>query len=163
MVSITVQDQVSFTNKYSLIATISHSGTLKRSHYWAFYQGLSLIFLVLLQWQIGFECWRKVSQQYYIIHPFLQKSLDVPQDLPKKHWRFCSLQGGFVIPDIVFGCDDPTYNPSPVREFSFLTQFSGFITLQSLVSKKHCKGARSSMVLSMRSDDLAYNHSPPNS
>ena len=49
-----------------------------------FYQGLTLIFLILLQWQIGFECWRKVSQQYYTIHPFLQKSLNVPQDLPNK-------------------------------------------------------------------------------
>ena len=46
------------------------------------------------------------------------------------------LQGGFVILDIVFGCDDPTYNPSPVQELSFLTQFSGIATLQSLVSGK---------------------------
>ena len=33
--------------------------------------------------------------------------------------------GGFVILGIVFGCDNPTYNPSPVQEFSLLTQFSG--------------------------------------
>ena len=76
---------------------------------------------------------------------------------------FFFLQGGFVISDKVFGCDDPTYNPSPVRELSLLTQFSGFTTLQSLVSEKHCKGARSSMALSMRSDDLTYNPSPSNS
>ena len=31
------------------------------------------------------------------------------------------LQGGFVISDIVFGCDGPTCNPSPVRELSLLT------------------------------------------
>ena len=53
-----------------------------------FYQGLTLIFLVLLQWQIGFEYWRKVSQQFYIIHPYLQKSLNVPQNLQKKFDAF---------------------------------------------------------------------------
>ena len=46
------------------------------------------------------------------------------------------LPGGFVISDIVFGCDDPPCNPSPVRELSLLTQFSGLTTLQSLVSEK---------------------------
>ena len=46
------------------------------------------------------------------------------------------LQEGFVISDIVFMCDDPCYNPSPVRELRLLTQFSGFTTLQSLVSEK---------------------------
>ena len=34
---------------------------------------------------------------------------------------FFFFQGGFVISDIVFGCDDPTYNPSPVWELSLLT------------------------------------------
>ena len=51
------------------------------------------------------------------------------------------------------GCDDPTYNPSPVWKLSLLTQLSGFTTLQFLVSEKHCKGARSSMVLPMGSDE----------
>ena len=31
---------------------------------------------------------------------------------------------GFVISDIVFGCGNPTYNPSPVQELCLLTQFS---------------------------------------
>ena len=35
-VSITIEDEVSFTNKYSLIATINQSRTLNRGHYWAF-------------------------------------------------------------------------------------------------------------------------------
>ena len=39
-VPITIEDEVSFTNKYSLIATISHSGTLNRGHYWAFIKDL---------------------------------------------------------------------------------------------------------------------------
>ena len=76
---------------------------------------------------------------------------------------FFFLQAAFVISDMVFGCDDPTYNPSPVWELSLHTKFSGFTTGQSLVSEKHCKGAQSNMVLSMRSDDLTYNPSPSNS
>ena len=36
----TIEDEVSFTNKYSLIATINHSGTLNRGHYWAFIKDL---------------------------------------------------------------------------------------------------------------------------
>ena len=34
-VPITVEDEISFMNKYSLIATINHSSTLNRGHYWA--------------------------------------------------------------------------------------------------------------------------------
>ena len=33
-VPITIEDEVSFINKYSLIATINHSSTLSRGHYW---------------------------------------------------------------------------------------------------------------------------------
>ena len=73
------------------------------------------------------------------------------------------LQGGFGSSDKVFGCDNPTYNPSPVRELSFLTQFSGITTLQSLVLETQCKGAWPSMVLSMKSDDLTCNPIPSNS
>ena len=40
LVPITVEDEVSFTNKYSLIPTINHSGTLNRGHYWAFTRDL---------------------------------------------------------------------------------------------------------------------------
>ena len=39
-VPITVEDEVSFTDKYSLIATINHLGTLNRGHYWAFIKDL---------------------------------------------------------------------------------------------------------------------------
>ena len=94
---------------------------------------------------------------------FFKEKFECSPESSKNFDFFFFLQGAFVISDIVFGCDDPTYNPSPVRELSLLTQFSGFTTLQSLVSEKHCKGARSSMVLSMRSDDLTYNPSPSNS
>ena len=95
---------------------------------------------------------------------FTEKFECYPESTRKNLTVFFSfLQGGFIISDIVFGCDDPTYNASPVRELSLLTQFSGFTTLQSLVSEKHCNGAQSSMVLSMRSDNLTYNSSPSNS
>ena len=95
---------------------------------------------------------------------FTEKFECSPESTRKKILTvFFFLQGGFVISDIVFGCDDPTYNPSSVRELSLLTQFSGFTTLQSLVLEKHFKGAQSSMVLSMRSDYLTYNRSPSNS
>ena len=40
LVPITVEDEVSFTNKYSLTATINHSVTLNRGHYWAFIKDL---------------------------------------------------------------------------------------------------------------------------
>ena len=39
-VTITKEDKISFTNKYSLIATINHSDTLHRGHYWAFIKDL---------------------------------------------------------------------------------------------------------------------------
>ena len=51
------------------------------------------------------------------------------------------LQGDFVVLDIVFGCHNTTFNPSPVWELSFLTQFSGITTLQSLVPEKQYKEA----------------------
>ena len=41
-VLITIEDEVSFINKYSLIATINHSGTLSRGHYWACIKDLHL-------------------------------------------------------------------------------------------------------------------------
>ena len=34
-VPITVEDEVSFSSKYSLVASINHSGTLEQEHYWA--------------------------------------------------------------------------------------------------------------------------------
>ena len=34
-VPITIEDEVSFINKYSLIATINHSDTVSRGNYWA--------------------------------------------------------------------------------------------------------------------------------
>ena len=51
------------------------------------------------------------------------------------------LQGGFVISDFVFGCGDPTYNPSPVMEFRLFTQCSVITILKYLVSEMQWKMA----------------------
>ena len=39
-VPITIEDEVSFTNKYSLIPTTNHSGTLNRGDCWAFIEDI---------------------------------------------------------------------------------------------------------------------------
>ena len=39
-VPISIEDDVSFTNKYSLVATINHLGILNRGHYWTFIKDL---------------------------------------------------------------------------------------------------------------------------
>ena len=88
---------------------------------------------------------------------FFYRKLTFFQDLLKY-----ILLGGFVISDIVFGCDDPTYNPSPVRKMSLLTQFSGITSLQSLVLETQYNGASPIMVLFMKSDNLTHNFSQSN-
>ena len=146
---------ISFINKYSLIATINHSGTLNWGHYWACIKHLHS------------SCWYSCNDK--LVSNVEESSLNNTTScilFYRKVYIFFQdllkyiLQGGFIISDIVFGCDNPTYNPSPVRELSLLTQFSGITTLQSLVSEKQCKGAWPIMVLSMRSDDLTHNPSP---
>ena len=37
---ISIEDKVSFANKYSLLATTNHSGTLNRGHYCAFIKNI---------------------------------------------------------------------------------------------------------------------------
>ena len=44
------------------------------------------------------------------------------------------LQGTFVISDIVFGYDHPTYSPFSIQELSVLTQFCGNTTLPAVLS-----------------------------
>ena len=164
MVPITVEDEVSFTNKYSLIATINHSGTLNRGHYWAFIKDLHSSSWHSCNDKLALNVEERSLNNTTSYILFYRKVWMFPSIYQNKIWRFFfSLQGDFVISDFVFGCDNPTYNASPVGELSLLTQFSGFTTLQSLVSEKHCKGARSTMVMSMRSDDLTNNPSPSNS
>ena len=40
-VPIIIEDEVSFSNKYSLVASINHSGTLNQEHYWAVVKNLN--------------------------------------------------------------------------------------------------------------------------
>ena len=157
-----MEDEVSFTNKYSLIATINHSGTLNRGHYWAFIKDLHSSSWYSCNDKLVFNVEERSLNNTTSYILFYRKVWMFPRIYQKKKfdsffYLFSFLHGGFVISDIAFGCDDLTYNPSPVRELSLLTQFSGITTLQSLVSKKQCKGAWPSMVLSVRSDDLTYN------
>ena len=53
-----------------------------------------------------------------------------------------SFQGGFVNLDIVFGCGDPTCNPSSVWKLSLLIQFSGLTTLQPFVVREVLQGEK---------------------
>ena len=69
------------------------------------------------------------------MHPFLHQSLRFSLDLLN---IFMVFQWGFVIFDKVFGCGNPTDNPSPVWELNLLTQFSGITTLEYLVLEKQC-------------------------
>ena len=136
-VPITIEDEVSFTKKYSLIANINHSGTLNRGHYWAFIKDLHSSSWYSCNDKFE-EMLKKILLTILHLTSFFTGKFKFFQDLPK----ICIvLQGGFVVLDIVFGYDNPTYNPSPVWELSLLTQFSGITTLQSLVSEKQCKGA----------------------
>ena len=109
VVPITVEDEVSFTNKYSLIVTINHSDNLSTlGHYWAFIMGLH-------------------SPSWY-------------------------------------SCNDKLILNVEERSLNNTTSYIHlFTTLQSLVSEKHGKGAWSSMVLPMRSNDLTYDPNPSNS
>ena len=94
----TVEDEVSFTNKYCVIATSNHSSVLYMGSLLGFYQRLTFIFLVLLQ-----------CQQNYIIHPFLQQSLNVPHDLPK---LFMVLQGVLSFQTLCLGVTTPNITPA---------------------------------------------------
>ena len=131
VVPITVEDEVSFTNKYSLIATINHSGTLNRGHYWAFIKDLHSSSWYSCNDKLVFNVEERSLNNTTSYILFYRKVWMFPRIYQKKNWQFffSFLQGGFVISDIVFGCDDPTYNPSPVGVLSLLTQFSCFTTL----------------------------------
>ena len=80
-----------------VIATSNQSSTLYMGSLLGFYQRLTITFLVLLQ-----------CQQNYIIHPFLQQSLNVPQDLPK---LFMVLQGVLSFQTLCLGVTTPNITP----------------------------------------------------
>ena len=114
---ITVEDEVSFTSKYYLIATINHSGSLNRGHYWTFIKDIhsSSWYSCNDKLVFNFEESSPNNTTQYIL--FLQH---VPQDPPK---IFMVLQGVFVISDIAFRCGDPQYTPVLCGNWVFLLIF----------------------------------------
>ena len=133
-----------FFNSYSLVATINHSGSLNNGHYWAIVK-----YDTTNRW---FSCNDKVV--FEIKADDLSNKTSYVLFYVKKRFSFyfnfisvSSMQGGFVDSDIVFGCDDPTHNPSSVWMLSLLTQFSGLTTLQSLVSGEALQGGLTKLAL----------------
>ena len=138
MVPITIKDKVSFSNKYSLIPTIKHSGNLNRA-----ITGLLTRTDTLLLGTLAITSW------FLMLKKILPTIIHHTSFFTAKFKFFSGstinfdgfVMGFCVILDIVFGCDNATYNPSPVWELSLLTQFAGITTLESLVLKKQYKGA----------------------
>ena len=74
------------------------------------------------------------------MYPFLQEKLGIVK----------LVQGGFVFLNIVFGCDDPTYYPSPGRGIEFAHSIFRYLRpCNSLVVMRR----------SLRIDDFTYNPS----
>ena len=92
-VPITIEDEVSFTNKYSLIAIINHSGTLNRGHYWAFIKDLHSSSWYSCNDKSVFNV-EKILSAILHLTSFFTGKFKFFQDLPK---IFIVLQGGFVI------------------------------------------------------------------
>ena len=67
-VPITIEDEVSFTNKYSLIATINHSSTLNRGHYWVFIKVYTPLFGTLAMSSLFFMLKKTLST---ILHRYI--------------------------------------------------------------------------------------------
>ena len=111
-VPITVEDEVSFTNKYSLIAIINHSGTLNRGHYWAFIEVLHLSSWYCCNDKLVFNVGENSLNNSTSYTSFFTTKFKCSSGSPKNFHTFAS---GFC--HIVFGCDDPTYNPSPLQNW----------------------------------------------
>ena len=102
-VPITVEDEVSFISKYSLLASINYSGTLDQGHYWAVVKNLNSGNWLSCNYKIILT----VITQLHT--PFSQENLSIAN----------FVQGGFVFFNIAFGCDDSIYCPSPGRGIDF--------------------------------------------
>ena len=76
-VSITKEDEVPFTNKYSLVAAINHLGTLNKCHYWAF---------IKLQTTLKTEAIIKVDKIVRLYYNFCLTTKGRTNQL-QKHWN----------------------------------------------------------------------------
>ena len=88
------------------MASINHSGTLEKGHYWAIVKYLNS--------GDQLSCNDKVvltvpQHSLNNTNPFLQEELSIVK----------LVQRGIVFLNIVFGYDDPTYYPSPGRGIQF--------------------------------------------
>ena len=112
-VPITIEYEVSFINKYSLIVTISHSGTLNRRYNWACIKNLHSSCLYSCNDRLAFNVEESSLNNTTYCILFLKKSVTSFHDLLKY-----ILQGDFVISNIVFGCDNPTCQSCMGIEFA---------------------------------------------
>ena len=97
----------------------------------------------------------------YIIHSFFTAKFKFFLRSTK---YFHGLQGGFVISEIVFGCDNPTYNPSFFMGVKIAHSIFRHYNPAVLNFGEVMQGALTKhMVLSMKIDKLTYNPSPSNS
>ena len=128
-----------------------------------FYQGLTLLYLYFCNDKSVFNDEENYVNKStsYIIHTFFTAKFKF---FPGSTKYFHGLQEGFVISEIVFGCDNPTYNPSffmgvkiahsIFRHYNPAVLNFGEVMQEALT--KH-------MVLSMKIDKLTYNPCPSNS
>ena len=75
-----IEDEVSFINEYSLIATVNHSGTLSGGHYWACIKDLYSCCWYSCNGKLVFNV-EESCHQYHLIHSFLLQSVTFFQDL----------------------------------------------------------------------------------
>ena len=100
VVPITVEDEVSFINKYFLIANINHSGILNRGHYWAFIKDLHSFSWYSCNDELVFNVEERSLNNTASYILFYRKFWMFPRIYQK--FERCFLQGGFVISEIVF-------------------------------------------------------------
>ena len=132
-------------------------------HYWAFIKAVYSSFWCSCNDKLVFNVEERFLNNTTSYILFYRKVWMLPR-IYQTFLMFFFLQGGFAISDNVFGWNEPLYNPSPVLELSLLTQFSFRLYNAAVLSfGEALQGARSSMVLSMRSDNLTYNPSLSNS
>ena len=95
--TILADEQVCLFKKFSLKATINHSGTLQAGHYWAHIKDVdSRGRLKCNDTSVyGFK------QHFFICFLFWS------------NLSFCIISQGGLTPCLIFGCDIPIYNPSP--------------------------------------------------
>ena len=128
-----------------------------------FYQGLTLLYLYFCNDKSVFNDEENYVNKStsYIIHTFFTAKFKF---FPGSTKYFHGLQGGFVISEIVFGCDNPTYNPSFFMGVKIAHSIFRHYNPAVLNFGEVMQGALTKhMVLSMKIDKLTYNPCPSNS